>query len=152
MRPTILLLLLGAACQSARTSPYFNALGDEAKDFVARSAPEATWTTRLQTEPKDASPPLLPGLQVVAFETGRTLDEAEVRDLHDRLEFEIVRSLVGEHVRLVSRRETTAQPGVRGVSWEYDTGDRRGILTLYGVRREPGYEVIFTVCEMTRAS
>jgi hypothetical protein len=63
-----------------------------------------------------------------------------------------VRSLFSGHVRLVSRREVPPQPGVRGVSWEYDTGDRRGIVTLYGVRREPGYEVIFTVCEMGWAS
>jgi hypothetical protein len=152
MRATLLLLLLGAACQTTRTSPYFTGLPDEAKDFVARSAPQATWTARLETVPKDASPSRLPGMQVLAFETDRTLDAEETQDLIERLEFEVVRSLFGGHVRLLSRREAPAQPGVRGVSWEYDTGDRRGIVTLYGVRREPGYEVIFTVCEMGWAS
>ncbi len=152
MRATALLLLLGAACQATRTSPYFNGLGDEAKDLVARSAPQASWTTRLDTVPPDAGPSRLPGMQVLAFETDRTLDAEEVRDLVERLEFEVVRSLFGGHVRLVSRREAPAQPGVRGVSWEYDAGDRRGIVTLYGVRREPGYEVILTVCEMGWAS
>jgi len=145
---TLLLLLLGAACQATRTSPYFHGLGNEAKDFVARSAPEASWTTRLQTERVGESPSRLPGTQILAFETDRTLDEAEAKDLFERLEFEVVRSLFSGRVRLVARRETPAQPGVRGVTWEYDADDRRGFITFFGVRREPGYEVIFSVCEM----
>jgi hypothetical protein len=152
MRATALLLLLGAACQATRTSPYFSGLGNEAKDFVARSAPQATWTTRLRTGPADGRPSRLPGMQVLAFETERTLDAEEAQDLIERLEFEVVRSLFGGHERLVSRREASVEPGVRGVSWEYDAGDRRGILTFHAVRREPGYEVIFTVCEMGWAS
>jgi len=144
----ILLLLLCAACQVTRTSPFFHGLGNEARDFVARSAPEATWTTRLETEPRDALPPLLPCIQLVAFETEWTLDEAEARDLHDRLEFEIVRSLLDQRVRFVSRHEVTSPPEVRGVCWEYDTGGRHAVLSCYGVRRGSGYEVIFTVCEM----
>jgi len=149
MRATpILLLALGAACYSTRTSPCFKGLGNEAKDFVARSAPEATWTTRVQTAPADASPTRLPGTQILAFETDRTLDQEEANALVERLEFEIVRSLFSERVRLVGRREAPPQPGVRGVTWEYETDDRRGFVTFFGVRREPGYEVIFSVSEM----
>ena len=115
---------------------------------VPRSAPQASWTTRLRTEPADGSPSRLRGMQVLAFETGRRLDAEEVQDLIERLEFEVVRSLFGGRVRLVSRREAAAESGVRCVSWEYDAGDRRSILTFYGVRRDPGYEVILTVYEM----
>jgi hypothetical protein len=148
MRATLVLFLLGAACYSTRTSPSFKGLGKDAKEFVARSAPQATWTTRLSTEPFDAGSARLPGTQILAFETDRTLDEEEAKELLDRLEFEIVRSLYGGRVRLVSRRDHAAQPSVRGVTWEYDLDDRRGFITFFGVRREPGYEVILSVCEV----
>ena len=144
----IFLLALGAACQATRTSPYFKGLGDEAKEFVARSAPQASWTTRLRTEPGDKATVRLPGTQILAFDTDRTLDEAEATDLLERLEFQVVRSLFSGRVRLVARRDHAAQPGVRGVTWEYDAQDRRGFITFFGVRRERGYEVIFSVCEM----
>ena len=148
MRAIEILLLLGAGCYSTRPSPYFKGLGDEATGFVARSAPQATWATRLQTEPPGASSARLPGMQIVALETGETLDEAEASSLVDRVEFEIFRSLFGAgKVRLVSRREMPPQPGVRGVTWQYEADDRRGFITFFGVRREPGYEVIFSVCE-----
>jgi hypothetical protein len=148
MRAIAILLALGAGCASTRTSPSFRGLGDDAKQFVARSAPQATWTTRLQTEPSAAPSPRLPGTQILAFETDRTLDEEEAGELLDRVEFEVVRSLYDGHAKLVSRREHPPQPSVRGVTWEYDAGDRRGFITFFGVRREPGYEVIFSVCEV----
>jgi hypothetical protein len=152
MRVTTALLLplltLATGCQVTRTSPCFSGLGSEAKDFVARSAPEVTWATRLQTEPEGASPARLPGTQILAFETQQSLDPQEVQDLFERLEFEVVRWLFRGHGRLVARHETPAQPGVRGITWEYDAGDRRGFITFFGVRREPGYEVIFNVCEI----
>jgi hypothetical protein len=142
-----LLLLLAAACQATRTSPYFKGLGGEAKGFVDRSAPQASWTTRVRTEPQEATTSRLPGTQLLAFETDRTLDEEEARDLFERLEFEVVRSLYKDGARLVSRREHPPQPALRGVTWEYDASSRHGFVTLFGVRREPGYEVIFTLCE-----
>lgn len=144
----ILLAALVAGCSSTRTSPSFKGLGADARDFVARSAPQATWTTRLRTEPDGAGSARLPGTQILAFETDRTLDEKEAKDLLDRLEFEIVRSLYGGRVRLVSRRDHPVKPSVRGVTWEYDTDDRRGFITFFGVRREPGYEVILSICEV----
>lgn len=152
MRAIALLLALGAACASTHTSPCFKGLGDDAKQFVARSAPQATWTTRLRTEPGDKGAARLPGTQILAFDTERTLDEAEATDLLERLEFHVVRSLFGGRVRLVARRDHAAEPGVRGVTWEYETGDRRGFITFFGVRREPGYEVIISVCEVGRMS
>ncbi len=148
MRAIAVLLLLGAACYSVRPSPYFNGLSDDLKGFVTRSAPQAAWTTRLQTAAPDGASFRLPGVQVVAFETDRTLDETEAQGLLDRVEFEVVRSLFGGEVRLVSRREPTPQPGVRGVLWEYEAADRRGFIAFFGVRREPGYEVIFSACEV----
>ncbi len=149
MRATaILLLVLGAGCYTARTSPYFKGLGDEAKDLVARSAPQATWATRLRTEPGDKGSARLPGTQILAFDTDLTLDEAEATDLIERLEFQIVRSLFSGRVQLVARRDHAAQPGVRGVTWEYDASDRHGFITFFGVRRDPGYEVIISVCEV----
>jgi hypothetical protein len=148
MRAIAILLLLGAACYSVRPSPYFKGLSDDANGFVTRSAPQATWTTRLQTAAPGGTSYRLPGTQVVAFETDRTLDEAESKEFLDRVEFEVVRSLFSGKVTLVSRREATAQPGVRGVMWEYQADDRRGFIAFFGVHREPGYEVIFSVCEV----
>jgi len=153
MRTSLLCLLaLGAGCMATRTSPYFHDLGKDAQGFVARSAPQATWATRLQTEPVGESPARLPGTQILSFETERALDDAEVKELFERLEFEVVRSLFNDRVRLVSRHEQPAGQAVRAVSWEYDAGERRGFITFFGVRREHGYEVIFNVCEMAGAA
>jgi hypothetical protein len=149
MRATaIFLLLLPVACGTTRASSHFTGLGAGARDFLSRSAPQAAWTTRFDTAPADAASPRLPGTQILAFETDRALDEKETADLAERLEFEVVRSLYAGGARLVSRRGIPAQPGVRGVTWEYGTDDRRGFITFFGVRREGGYEVIFSVWEM----
>jgi hypothetical protein len=139
MRTSLVLLLPLAACVGTR-SPSFTALGADAKRFVERSAPKASWTGQLTVR--------MPGIQTLSFEADRPLDDAEVAEFFEGLEFHVVRVLFMDQVRLVSRHDRTIEPATRAISWEYDSCGRRGFVAFYGIRREHGYEVIFNVYEI----
>lgn len=158
MRTTLLLLLVSAACHSTTPSTFFRDVADEAPAFLARSAPQAGWTGRLRTEPEPPDVPpaaearrpgaRLPASQVLVFESGKPLGEAEAKDLFERLEVEVVRALFKARVRLVSRHERDPQEPVRAVSWEYVADDRRGLVALFGVSLAHAYVLVFEVCEV----
>ena len=120
----------------------------EAEDYVRRSAPEVVWTTRTRTDPGVDVSHALPKTLLLSFETGDDLGADAEKELFERLEVEIVRTLFRDRAKLLARRQSAPRETVREFSWEYDAFGRRGLVSAWGVRHADAYEVTITIHEM----
>ena len=149
MKATLLwaLVVLGA-CQATRTSTFFHDFPGQAPTYVARSGQAFGWTDRLHAGGGGKPSYKLPKTQLISLETSDPVGAEAEKELFERLEVEIVRSLFQGGARLTARDPGRDVKGAREFSWQYEADGRAGLITAWGIRHADIYEVTITVHEV----